>query len=87
MATPQLLVPLSLAALATVALDPARDGEVPDLTEASFGDLRARIVPAAIEPWQTIPWRIELLAAREESLATGKPLFLWSMNGHPLGCT
>lgn len=39
------------------------------------------------EKWLRIPWRRDLLAAREEAEKTGKPLFLWIMDGDPLGCT
>ena len=39
------------------------------------------------ERWMQIPWRTNLMAARAESLASGKPMFLWVMNGSPLGCT
>ena len=31
-----------------------------------------------------VPWRTNLNAARVESIRTGKPLFVWEMNGHPL---
>ena len=34
-----------------------------------------------------IPWRTDLLAARRESNETGKPIFMWVMDGHPLGST
>ncbi|MCI0652310.1 MAG: hypothetical protein L0Z55_10550 [Planctomycetes bacterium] len=37
--------------------------------------------------WLEIPWRTDLLAARAEAAFARKPLFLWVMNGHPLGCT
>jgi len=39
------------------------------------------------ERWLTIPWRTNLMKARAESQRAGKPLFLWIMNGNPLGCT
>lgn len=39
------------------------------------------------EKWLRIPWRRDLLAAREEAEKVGKPLFLWIMDGDPLGCT
>ena len=39
------------------------------------------------EPWTTIPWRCDLAAARAEANRVGKPLFVWMMNGNPLGCT
>jgi hypothetical protein len=39
------------------------------------------------ERWLQIPWRTSLMQARAESQAAGKPIFLWVMNGNPLGCT
>jgi hypothetical protein len=32
-------------------------------------------------PWQTSLWQARVLAARH-----GKPILLWEMDGHPLGC-
>ena len=57
------------------------------LSHADFLELHAKLVPAADEKWQTIPWRTDLLKARDDAAAAKKPVFLWSMNGHPLGCT
>ena len=42
---------------------------------------------AAEERWLTIPWRTNVMEARTEAQRSGKPLFLWIMNGNPLGCT
>ena len=39
------------------------------------------------ERWLQIPWRLNVMQARADAQASGKPLFLWIMNGHPLGCT
>lgn len=45
------------------------------------------ILPAPEEErWLTIPWRSDLMQARAEAQQQGKPLFLWIMDGHPLGC-
>lgn len=57
------------------------------ITKAEFQKLHTEIVPNKRELWETIPWRIDLLAARTESYKQKKPIFLWAMNGHPLGCT
>jgi hypothetical protein len=57
------------------------------LTDQQVREVHAAIVPAAEEKWQTIPWRTDLIAARDEASDAKKPVFLWSMNGHPLGCT
>lgn len=34
-----------------------------------------------------IPWGIDLWQARRQAAAEGKPILLWEMDGHPLGCT
>lgn len=39
------------------------------------------------ERWLQIPWRTHVMQARDEAQKQGKPLFLWVMNGNPLGCT
>ena len=48
----------------------------------------ASIMPTAEEEkWMTIPWRTDLNQARRDSVALRKPIFMWIMNGHPMGCT
>lgn len=54
---------------------------------AEFRRLHAELVPTQQEAWQRIPWQLELLPAAAAARAAGKRIFLWSMNGHPLGCT
>ncbi len=61
-------------------------GDIAPLPPADVARLHRELFPARIEPWQTIDWRVDLLAARDEAIAAEKPLFLWAMNGHPLGC-
>jgi len=38
------------------------------------------------EKWRKIRWRHDLWDARIESAKTGKPIFIWAMDGDPLGC-
>lgn len=46
------------------------------------------IAPAKGEQaWLQIPWETDLAAARRKAVAENKPVFLWEMDGHPLGCT
>lgn len=59
----------------------------PPLDEARFAKLQALLMPAENVTWRLIPWRIELLAAQREAAKQNKPLFVWAMDGHPLGCT
>jgi hypothetical protein len=54
----------------------------------SFRDLHTLIKPKASEDaWARIPWMTSLWEAREKAAAQGKPILLWEMDGHPLGCT
>ena len=47
----------------------------------------------AIEPddtelsFQKVGWRNQLTLAIDEARQLGRPILLWTMNGHPLGCT
>jgi len=48
----------------------------------------ATMLPTAEETqWQQIPWRFDLMSARQAASKERKPMFLWVMNGHPFGCT
>jgi hypothetical protein len=54
----------------------------------SFDKLHALIAPDAGEDqWARIPWRTSLWDARAEAAREGRPILLWEMDGHPLGCT
>jgi hypothetical protein len=57
------------------------------LTLAEFEKLHKELVPPTGEAWRTIPWKVSLLEARETAAKERKPIFMWSMDGHPLGCT
>jgi hypothetical protein len=37
--------------------------------------------------WRTIPWQVDLLEAQRMAVEQSKPIFIWAMDGHPLGCT
>ena len=58
-----------------------------ELTEAEFHRLHEQLQPTADEPWRTIPWKIALLDAQRTAVTERKPIFIWAMDGHPLGCT
>ncbi|MFT5128980.1 MAG: hypothetical protein ACI8W8_002600 [Rhodothermales bacterium] len=38
-------------------------------------------------PWRSIPWQTSLLKAQSIAAKERKPIFVWAMNGNPLGCT
>jgi hypothetical protein len=39
------------------------------------------------EKWLSIPWRTDITQARLDAQKESKPIFMWIMNGHPMGCT
>ena len=52
---------------------------------AEFAAVRETIAPKPEEElWKKIPWKTSLLEARQLAAKQGKPIFLWSMDGHPL---
>ncbi len=55
------------------------------LNEDRFQELMASIVPP--ESTKLINWLPDLLIAQKVALEQKKPIFIWSMDGHPLGCT
>lgn len=56
------------------------------LTRVEFLELHKELQPTD-EPWRTIPWKIALLDAQRSAAELKKPIFIWAMDGHPLGCT
>ena len=61
---------------------------VEPIAPEQFADLHLLIKPAVREDrWNRIPWQTSLWEARKLGAAKGKPIFLWEMDGHPLGCT
>jgi hypothetical protein len=60
----------------------------PPVAPGQFDRLRTLIKPEAGEDrWAAIPWLTNLWEARRRAAAEGKPILLWEMDGHPLGCT
>jgi hypothetical protein len=57
------------------------------LTEAEFQKLHRELQPNPKAPWRTIPWKTSVLDAQAAAAREGKPIFIWAMDGHPLGCT
>jgi hypothetical protein len=58
-----------------------------DLTVDDFKTLHAQLQPAKDEAWRTIPWKVSLVEAQAVAARERKPIFIWAMDGHPLGCT
>jgi hypothetical protein len=57
------------------------------INPARFEQIHSLIKPkAAEEKWAQIPWLASLWQARQQAAQEGKPILLWEMDGHPLGC-
>lgn len=74
--------------LALLAASPtALRADPPALTDAESAAVRKVVRPAAGEDaYARVPWLTSLWEARKTAAAAGKPILLWEMDGHPLGC-
>jgi hypothetical protein len=78
------LLTCTAAGLFLAAFAPASEPIPPD----QFRTLHDLIKDnAGKEKWAQIPWMTSLWDARRKAAAEGKPILLWEMDGHPLGCT
>ena len=68
---------------------PVRAAEpTPLLSDETLDKSIGCVKPCAAEDrYLEVPWFTNLMKARVESQLQGKPIFMWIMNGHPLGCT
>ena len=63
-------------------------GQVPVLDDQSCARWRDSVRPQVKEErYLEIPWRESFYIAMNEARDTDRPILLWTMNGHPLGCT
>lgn len=57
------------------------------LSDAQFELLRQFILPTSDEAkWRETPWLPSIEDGRVKGTAQNRPLFVWAMNGDPLGC-
>ena len=73
---------ISLSAVTILMLSSAVNAQ---LNEDRFDELMKSIVPA--EKTTEVNWLPDVLSAQKASLEQQKPIFIWSMDGNPLGCT
>lgn len=66
----------------------AEPGRAPLLRDEDVARWSAHLAPRPDEvAWRAIPWHATLAEGVAAARAAEKPLLLWVMNGHPLGCT
>ena len=76
----------SAPATPAAATNDAPSPTAPALDPARFEALFNSIKPTKAElRWMEIPWIGTLQHGRDAAVAQQKPMFLWAMNGHPLG--
>ena len=62
--------------------------DAPAVDDETFHELNWYVRPKPEEvKWQSIPWQTDLWEARRLAARQHRPIFLWAMNGNPLGCT
>jgi hypothetical protein len=82
----KLAVALATGGAFWLAADLARAAEA--VPPGSFARLHALVKPSPGEDrWAEVPWQTSLWQARRKAAELGKPILLWEMDGHPLGCT
>lgn len=60
----------------------------PEVDQTKVDAWRDHIKPHGSElAWEQVGWRSDVWGAILEAHDTGKPLLIWSMNGHPKGFT
>ena len=84
---------VGMSAIPMASAQATAEGSIADavpeaLTLQTLDTWRALIMPdAADNRWREIPWRSSLWQAVLDAQIEGKPLLIWVMNGHPMGCT
>lgn len=61
---------------------------MPELSSKSLERYRKFIeARKSEERWRAIPWKVRFWDGVIEAHKKKRPIFLWAMNGHPMGCT
>ncbi len=81
------IIPLAIFLAWLIPTLPTPTLSAEEITEAKFQQLHKQLQRPPEEPYLTIPWKISLLDAQTVAAQQQKPLFIWAMDGHPLGCT
>lgn len=59
-----------------------------ELTPKTYRKWRQQILPRKSElAWRRVGWHHQLRDALVAAKQKDRPVLLWAMNGHPLGCT
>ncbi len=79
---------MSRTAQCQTAEAPAFEFPAPVIAEENFDQWMAFVEPTEEElAWRDLRWYSKLSVAVAEAERQGKPILLWTMNGHPCGET
>ncbi len=78
---------MALLVLLAARFLPTSNADAGELSLSEFRKIDRELRPSPTEGWRTIPWKISLLEAQRTAAKEKKPIFIWAMDGHPLGCT
>ena len=56
------------------------------ISAEEFRALHDKLRPPVDEAWRRIPWKASLVEAQNIAAREKKAIFIWSMDGSPLGC-
>lgn len=75
-----------LALVTTGAI--VQDDRLPELSDATVSTLFDSITPSEDEDaWRRLPWRTTFWQGVIDAQEAEMPILLFTMNGHPFGCT
>ena len=78
---------ICLAIVFSVSLN-AQQPQGPELNEETYSAWQQHIQPTEDElAWKKIDWLPDLKSGIDQATEIGRPIMLWTMNGHPFGCT
>jgi hypothetical protein len=84
----QMILPCRFVIAAGFVAALASGSPAQELTDASYAKWRDYVLPTEKDlAYKAIPWRASFWDAVGEAQAKDRPILLWAMNGHPLGCT
>lgn len=81
---PRFLILLATCLMPSVA---SSADEVSTLTDDDVQQLVKELRPDESKLWRSVPWQLSLIDAQAIAAERRQPLFIWAMDGHPLGCT
>jgi hypothetical protein len=79
------MIVITLALTAMASLLPSQESQ--NRAPEKLDSILEQILPTESElRWKDVDWRVSLADGIADAQVAEKPILLWAMNGHPLGC-